>query len=419
MTDYSNEALGQAVRGLRERNGKTQEELGREAGYGAGAGVSISRLESGLLRPGTERFAGIAKALGLKPEELEARAAKQTAEDVAAGDADAARGGGAGGGGVSDGARASRGSKELKDLARRIQHEIDERTTVIEKLSEEFNKQHDRARDEFFMRFVDVAALVEGAPQPDPTQLQDDDVADADAVAAYRLRSNANGLRKLLAGGAGGAVAGAAVGSAAAYGAFVAAVSFGTASTGAAISGLSGVVGTNAALALLGGGTLAAGGAGVAGGTMVLAGIVAAPTAILFAGGLLWMAKRNRKQQQELAAQLDEAEAQLAATEPGYRALQDILPRASETLEYIATHGGHALNRWKDQLGPGPMTWDSLGQAEQQRYQSFIDIAAAQLTIVTINVQGILTTRGDDQDQLIQLADEVLTQSQDAVKAHV
>ena len=63
--------------------------------------------------------------------------------------------------------------------------------------------------------------------------------------------------------------------------------------------------------------------------------------------------------------------------------------------------------------------WDSLGQAEQQRYQDFIDIAAAQLTIVTINVQGLLTTRGSDRDQLIQLADEVLTQSQDAVKAHV
>ena len=223
----------------------------------------------------------------------------------------------------------------------------------------------------------------------------------------------------LLAGGAGGAAAGAAVGSAAAYGTFVAAASFGTASTGAAISGLSGVAATNATLALLGGGTLAAGGAGVAGGTMVLAGIVAAPAAILFAGGLLWMAKRNRKQQQELAAQLDEAEAQLAATSPGFRALQDILPRASETLDYIATHAGHALNRWEDQLGPGSMTWDSLGQADQQRYQDFIDIAAAQLTIVTINVQGLLTTRGSDRDQLIQLADEVLTQSQDAVKAHV
>ena len=45
---------------------------------------------------------------------------------------------------------------------------------------------------------------------------------------------------------------------------------FGTASTGTAISALSGVAATNAALALLGGGTLAAGGGGVAAGTAVL-----------------------------------------------------------------------------------------------------------------------------------------------------
>ena len=101
------------------------------------------------------------------------------------------------------------------------------------------------------MRFVEIAARVDGAPQPDPTQLQDDDATDADAVAAYRLKSNSNGVVQLLAGGAGGAAAGAAVGSAAAYGTFVAVASFGTASTGAAISGLSGVAATNATLALL------------------------------------------------------------------------------------------------------------------------------------------------------------------------
>ena len=53
------------------------------------------------------------------------------------------------------------------------------------------------------MRFVEVAGRVEGAPQLDPTQLQDDDATDADAVAAYRLKSNVNGVGKLLAGGAG------------------------------------------------------------------------------------------------------------------------------------------------------------------------------------------------------------------------
>jgi hypothetical protein len=51
----------------------------------------------------------------------------------------------------------------------------------------------------------------------------------------------------------------------------------GSASTGAAISGLSGVAATNATLAWFGGGAVAAGGAGVSGGMAMLGGIVAVP----------------------------------------------------------------------------------------------------------------------------------------------
>jgi membrane protein implicated in regulation of membrane protease activity len=51
----------------------------------------------------------------------------------------------------------------------------------------------------------------------------------------------------------------------------------GSASTGTAISSLSGVAATNATLAWFGGGSLATGGAGMAGGFWVLGGIVAAP----------------------------------------------------------------------------------------------------------------------------------------------
>jgi len=58
---------------------------------------------------------------------------------------------------------------------------------------------------------------------------------------------------------------------------------FGAASTGTAISGLSGVAATNATLAWFGGGALAAGGAGVAGGMTVLGGIVALPLVYLAA----------------------------------------------------------------------------------------------------------------------------------------
>lgn len=137
----------------------------------------------------------------------------------------------------------------------------------------------------------------------------------------------------------------------------------------------------------------------------------------LGAGGLLWMAKRNRKQQQELAAKLDAAEVELAAMAPGVACLEDVLPRASATLDYIATHAGHALRRWSDQLGPGTMTWESMEKDDQQRFLGFTEVAGAQVAIVTLNLQGLLTTRGRYQDDLIQLADQMLTKAQESVEA--
>lgn len=73
------------------------------------------------------------------------------------------------------------------------------------------------------------------------------------------------------------AVGGAGAGSALALGSWSIVSLLGTASTGTAISTLSGVAATNATLAWFGGGALAAGGAGMAGGTAVLGGIALVP----------------------------------------------------------------------------------------------------------------------------------------------
>jgi transcriptional regulator with XRE-family HTH domain len=413
VTQDSKWGLAQVVRGLREHHGITQEELGRKAGYLTGAGVAISRLEHGLLQPSPDKFSGIAEALGLTPQELEARAASPTADDLAI----AAKKGGAADT-ASDRTMAPPGQKELNARKKMVEKETAEQTTVITELSEAFHHAHERARIEFFEVFMRIGARVKGAPR-ETTQPRADGVTDPGVLAANQIKSYANGVVRTLAVGTGSAAAGAAVGGAAAYVTFVTAAALGTASTGAAISGLSGIAATNATLALLGGGTLAAGGAGVAGGMMVLTGIVALPALILFAGGLALMVKRNRKQRQEFDAQLREAEAQLVATKPGIEALQDILPRAVVTLDYIATHAGHAVHRWEDRFGSGSMAWNSLGQAEQRRYQDFVEIAAAQIAIVNFNYEGLLITSDSDRDQLIQLADELLTQSHDIVKARV
>src|SRR5207237_1109555 len=81
--------------------------------------------------------------------------------------------------------------------------------------------------------------------------------------------SGVDALKGLAAGSTAGAAAGVIT--------FAAVGTFASASTGTAITALSGAAATNATLAWLGGGTIAAGGAGVAGGMVVLGGIVAIP----------------------------------------------------------------------------------------------------------------------------------------------
>jgi hypothetical protein len=84
----------------------------------------------------------------------------------------------------------------------------------------------------------------------------------------------------------------------------------GTASTGTAISTLGGVAATNATLAWLGGGSLAAGGLGMAGGMAVLGGIVAAP--VLGVGGMLLASKAEAAKEDAYA---NHSKAELAAEE--------------------------------------------------------------------------------------------------------
>lgn len=104
----------------------------------------------------------------------------------------------------------------------------------------------------------------------------------------------------------GGAFAGVTGGALTAFGAYGAAQTLAFASTGTAISTLSGAAATNATLAFFGGGSLAAGGLGMAGGVMVLGGLVAGPALLVM--GLITEAKTQEKLDKALAnkAQADE-----------------------------------------------------------------------------------------------------------------
>ncbi len=118
-------------------------------------------------------------------------------------------------------------------------------------------------------------------------------------------RRDLDAARKSAAGVGAGVAAGAAVASIAPTAALWVATTFGTASTGTAISALSGAAATNAALAWLGGGALTAGGGGMAAGTTFLA--LAGPIGWGIAGATLLVSVvlfarskfKNRKAKEE------------------------------------------------------------------------------------------------------------------------
>lgn len=132
-----------------------------------------------------------------------------------------------------------------------------------------------------FDEFSSIVGKIQNAPE----------FATIDATDVGLPTFNAEGIRdvavvaKATLGGIAGAAAGTAGGFAAAGATTTIVAALGTASTGTAISTLSGVAAYNATLAALGGGAIAAGGGGMAAGAAVLAG--AAAGAGLLVGGII------------------------------------------------------------------------------------------------------------------------------------
>ena len=117
-----------------------------------------------------------------------------------------------------------------------------------------------------FSEFSDTMEKIQG--RPDFKEIKQDgiDIAEYEGEELKKVSVGAG----VLLGGLGGSALGTAGGFAAAGVTTSAVMAFGVASTGTAISSLSGAAAVNATLAALGGGAIAAGGGGVALGTVVL-----------------------------------------------------------------------------------------------------------------------------------------------------
>ncbi|MFD5936045.1 helix-turn-helix domain-containing protein [Streptomyces sp. NPDC060333] len=407
MNDFSAEAMGLVIREHRQarKPSMTQEELAEQADYGKGGAVSISRIERGLVSPGEHRLAGIALALHLTPTQL-----RQEAEDRTR---SLAR---------QRGRRPVKLRDQVAETKRRhaeINEKAAQRSKITQEHGEGFNRVHDVVRDEFFMRFVELAKSISGAPEPEGPG-EEEIESTGETPTAIRIEAMSAGIANAIRGAAAGGAAGVAVGGAAAYGAFTAAALFGTASTGTAISALAGVAATNATLALLGGGTLAAGGAGMAGGILLLTGMVAAPAAALAAAGFYVLRqRRNKKEEERLRTQVEAAEAALDQSQKGFDTMVDVLSRATVIMEYVEVHGTHALEKWRASLPPEPRDWESLGHEGREQYKEFLSVSGCFLAASMINVPALLSAGPDDLREMGKAMDETLRYADKTIRSIV
>lgn len=149
---------------------------------------------------------------------------------------------------------------------------------MVEEVFAELGELKKSVIEETFPRYFKLIDELKLEAQKDLGEV----LKDFDMEKLKESRQKITDLEIALGGFVGGGVAGAMAG----FGAYGAVGLLATASTGTAISTLGGVAATNATLAWLGGGSLAAGGLGVAGGRTVLGGIVAAP--VIAVATLVW-----------------------------------------------------------------------------------------------------------------------------------
>ena len=152
----------------------------------------------------------------------------------------------------------------------------------------------------------------------------------------------------------------------AALGAYGAVSVLGVASTGTAISALSGAAATNATLAWLGGGSLAAGGLGVAGGMAVLGGVVLAP-ALLIGSFLMYSkaeealnkAKTYREKAWQFEAECENACSLLAAIKQRAEQIVGVLDK----LDHRLAGGNDKLVRLIAKKGED---WNAFSEADKK-----------------------------------------------------
>ena len=207
-----------------------------------------------------------------------------------------------------------------------------------------------------FDDFSDIIEKIQGRPEFKAYKREGIDLPEYEAEELKKISAGAG----VLLGGLGGAAAGTAGGFAAAGATTSAVVALGTASTGTAISSLSGAAATNAVMAALGGGSIAAGGGGMALGAAVLSGAMLG--AGLLVGGVIFnvtgcklsdkadeayvQAKRTEEEVNKIVGYFDELTEAASGFKESLTKVEDVYRKHLNTIDHIVNF--EEKTNWSD-----------------------------------------------------------------------
>lgn len=366
--------LGQAIRAERRAQGLTQAQLAAKVGYEPrSGGVTISRIENGVISPPVSRLTRIAEALNTTPEDLYDNAGLSTMPAtllrLAALDEHVR----------SKSVRQRANGLLESDIATESQL-LDTRTQEV---LAQLTSAHDRVRDEFLLPFLSCVARIQGVDE----QRADDATTAADTPEQRTLNLQREELKRELLRATGvGFVATA--GTVAAYGAFAATAARASASTGAAIAALSGGEASSVTLATLGASTLATGALGASTGGALFA--LTAPYALILtqvAPQLGWR-RRERNRNAELTA-MQQKQTQLSED---LEQFWGWAARAGIIFDQIRRQAARPLVRLEmgverlteDESLPEPLPFERFSSREQDSLEMLLEMASLELVVSSL-----------------------------------
>ncbi|CAM2192067.1 Chemotaxis protein [Paraburkholderia kururiensis] len=245
--------------------------------------------------------------------------------------------------GAMDHSTATDVNQDAREMLDAVNRRVDELRRATNAVLEDYGSRKLRAFNGIISDFIETFGQLKSVDAIHTPELDKLDLGDFSSGTLQSLR-NDYALLKSSGLGLGSGLGG---GAALAFGAYNGTMLLATASTGTAISTLSGAAATNATLAWLGGGSLAAGGGGMALGAMVLGGIVIGPALAIFGhivGNKGEEALNNARSNLEQARTIRK-EADVLCMK--LQAIQRVSALANTTFSKVSSHLRHSVSSLK------------------------------------------------------------------------